>query len=93
MQNNVIQTRPCPVCPVCGSPGSSLYRGLTDPVFNVPGAWGMSKCNNPDCGTLWLDPMPAEADLPKLYASYYTHQTASPPPPGNPLRELLSRVG
>lgn len=92
MQNNETQTRPCPVCPVCGSPGSPLYRGLTDPVFNAPGAWDMSKCDNLDCGTLWLDPMPEEADLPKLYAGYYTHQTVSPPPSGNPLRALFSRV-
>ncbi len=93
MQNNEIQTRPCPVCPVCGSPGSPLYRGLTDPVFNAPGTWDMSKCDNPDCGTLWRDPMPEDADLPRLYAGYYTHQTAaSPQASGNPLRALLGRM-
>lgn len=92
MKSNEIQTRSCPVCPVCGSPGSPLYSGLTDRLFNASGAWDMRRCDNPDCGTLWLDPMPEEADLPKLYAGYYTHQTASPPPSGNPLRALLGRV-
>lgn len=79
MQNNEIQTRDCPACPVCGSRGSPLYRGLTDRIFDAPGSWDMSRCDNPNCGTLWLDPMPAEADLPKLYAGYYTHQSPSRP--------------
>ena len=92
MQNNEIQTRPCPDCPVCGSPGSLLYRRLTDQVFNAPGAWDMRKCDNPNCGTLWLDPMPAEVDLPKLYAGYYTHQPSPPPSSGNSLRVFLERV-
>jgi 2-polyprenyl-3-methyl-5-hydroxy-6-metoxy-1,4-benzoquinol methylase len=52
----------------------------------------MSKCRNPVCGTLWLDPMPEEADLHKLYANYYTHKTTSSLPSGKPLRALMGRV-
>jgi 2-polyprenyl-3-methyl-5-hydroxy-6-metoxy-1,4-benzoquinol methylase len=52
----------------------------------------MRKCNNQDCGTLWLDPMPVEADLPKLYAGYYTHQSPAIPASGSRLRALLDRV-
>lgn len=85
MQNKEIQTRHCPVCPVCGSLGSLLYRELTDMIFHAPGIWDMRKCNSLDCGTLWLDPMPAEADLAKLYTNYYTHQTAPP----NAVRSLM----
>lgn len=92
MQNNEIKTRPCPSCPACGSAGNRLYSGLTDSIFYVPGSWDVSKCNNQNCGTLWLDPMPEDADLPKLYAGYYTHQTTTPQPSGNPLRALLGRV-
>lgn len=33
----------------------------------------MRKCSNPACGTLWLDPAPAEKDLTMLYANYSTH--------------------
>ena len=43
MQNDKIQTRPCPYCPVCGSAGDVLYRGLTDQIFNAPGAWDVTK--------------------------------------------------
>jgi 2-polyprenyl-3-methyl-5-hydroxy-6-metoxy-1,4-benzoquinol methylase len=59
-------------------------------IFHAPGAWDMRKCTNPNCGTLWLDPMPEEADLPKLYAGYYTHQT--PAPSDSVLRALLGRM-
>lgn len=91
--DNHIKTRPCPDCPICGSAGSPLYHGLTDQVFNVPGAWGMSQCDNPDCGTLWLDPMPEEGELPKLYAGYYTHLPAVQSQlPNRLVRALFSRV-
>lgn len=93
MHNNEIQTHACPACPACGSAGSPLYHRLTDRIFSAPGAWNMSKCDNPDCGTLWLDPRPEEADLPRLYAGYYTHRPISlSPPPNDPLRTLLGRV-
>lgn len=53
----------------------------------------MSECDDPDCGTLWLDPMPEEVDIPKLYAGYYTHQSpVLSPPNGNSLRTLLRRA-
>ena len=92
MQNDEIQTRLCHACPVCGSTGSQLYHGLTDRLFDVPGTWSLSKCDNPVCGTLWLDPMPVEADLPKLYASYFTHQDAPLKTERNLSQYLLNRV-
>ena len=92
MHDNEIQTGPFPACPVCESGGSFLYRGLSDRVFTAPGSWAMRKCNNQDCGTLWLDPMPVEAELPKLYAGYYTHQSMTIPSSGNRLRALLDRM-
>jgi len=92
MKNDEIQTRSCPVCPVCGSPGSYLYKNLTDRLFGAPGEWSLRKCDNPDCGTLWLDPMPVEADLPKLYASYFTHQDAPLKTERNLPQRLLDRI-
>lgn len=78
MQNNKIQTRPSPDCPVCKSRGSPLYLGLVDPVFNAPGAWDMRKCDNSHCGTLWLNPMPLPDEIHKAYLNYYTHKDVAP---------------
>lgn len=74
METAQIETRPRPACPVCESPGHMLYTGLADRLFGTPWEWDLRRCGHRDCGTLWLDPMPEEADLPKLYATYYTHQ-------------------
>ncbi|MDD5578650.1 MAG: class I SAM-dependent methyltransferase [Methylobacter sp.] len=50
-----------------------LYEGLPDRLFGVSGQWNLRKCDNPVCGSTWLDPMPLECDLPIAYRSYYTH--------------------
>lgn len=74
MHNSEIKTRPCSTCRICGRTGSYLYQNLTDRLFGVPGEWGLRKCGNPECGLLWLDPMPAVEDVGKLYETYYTHE-------------------
>jgi len=51
-----------------------LYPGMRDRLFSVPGKWNLTKCANPDCGLIWLDPMPLEEDIGKAYVNYYTHQ-------------------
>jgi 2-polyprenyl-3-methyl-5-hydroxy-6-metoxy-1,4-benzoquinol methylase len=43
----------------------------------------MRMCNTPGCSTLWLDPMPAEAEIINLYATYFTHLTSSNSKPHN----------
>lgn len=68
-----IGTRPCPDCYVCGLPGQLLYSGLPDRYFGAPGRWDLRKCPDPDCGLIWLDPMPIEEDIGRAYKQYYTH--------------------
>lgn len=92
MHNGSVQTRLCPNCPLCGSFGNILYRSLSDRIFGAPGVWDMKKCGDLNCGTLWLDPMPVEADLAKLYANYYTHEIVASPLRGGPLSTFLARV-
>jgi len=70
---NSIRTRPQAECHVCGGQGEIAYTGLGDHLFNAPGEWTLRRCHDRDCGLLWLDPMPVEEDLPRLYESYYTH--------------------
>ncbi len=72
---NEIRSRPRPNCYLCSTPGAPLYEGLKDRLFGAPGEWNMKKCINPECGLVWLDPMPLEEDIGKAYQSYYTHHT------------------
>ena len=65
-----METVAVPVCPVCGSPGTTRYRGLRDRLFRTEGLWTYRSCTH-DCGTLWLDPIPR--DLRKSYEFYHTH--------------------
>ena len=65
-----------PSCPVCGATGKSLYRGLQDWQCGIPGNWALSHCK---CGVIWLNPRPADEDIPLLYSHYYTHRGAAPP--------------
>ncbi len=73
-QNNSINTKPQPNCILCGKPGLTKYQNLQDCLFKTPGRWDFKSCTNPGCGSIWLDPMPCETDLSKLYQTYYTHK-------------------
>ena len=75
--NNQIRTHPCPACYLCGSLGKPLYQGLKDGLFGVPGTWNPKQCPNGNCSLVWLDPMPIEKDIEKLYATYLTHTPGS----------------
>ncbi len=75
---NYIETESRPICPACGGAGILLYNGLKDRIFDTPNEWSLKKCNNSDCGTLWLDPTPKEESIPLLYESYSTHHDHNP---------------
>ena len=70
---DVMATEPAPDCYVCGAEGRLLYSGLTDPYGSAPGEWTLKRCPNPDCGLVWLDPMPRKEEIWKAYRVYYTH--------------------
>ncbi len=73
-----IMARACPDCYVCGSVGKMLYHDLRDRIFGTPGEWNVRKCPNPECGLMWLDPMPVKEDIGKAYQNYYTHWEDTP---------------
>ncbi len=73
MCNSPIKTHHIDKCILCKSKGESLYKNLTDKLFNTHGKWGIRKCSNEKCSLLWADPMPIKSDLHKLYKAYYTH--------------------
>ena len=68
-----IRTRQCPDCYLCGAHGRLLYQGLKDRLFGVSGMWDLKQCAAPECGLVWLDPMPVEEDVGRLYTNYFTH--------------------
>lgn len=73
-----IKTRPASQCLLCGAAGAVLYAGLRDRSFAAPGEWGLRRCPRPECGLVWLDPLPTEADIGKAYQTYYTHNQPAP---------------
>jgi len=90
----MIRSTPCPACSLCGSPGTDLYRNLQDRLFSAWGTWNLKKCSNPQCGIVWLDPMPSEQDIGKAYQAYYTHTDTPAPAPrkGGIMQYLMSSI-
>lgn len=72
-----IQAVPQPKCFLCGAPGSPLHDDLQDRLFNAPGRWNLTRCENTGCGLVWLNPMPKERDIGQAYEEYYTHVDTS----------------
>jgi 2-polyprenyl-3-methyl-5-hydroxy-6-metoxy-1,4-benzoquinol methylase len=68
-----IRFESCPRCYLCGKPGYLVHVHLEDRLFGAPGTWNFKECPDKGCGLLWMDPMPLLEDLPKAYATYYTH--------------------
>jgi 2-polyprenyl-3-methyl-5-hydroxy-6-metoxy-1,4-benzoquinol methylase len=74
---SAIVTRPNPRCPACGGSGSVAYHALTDRNFGSPGEWNLRSCKDDECRTLWLDPVPSEQDIARVYdVNYLTHKEA-----------------
>ncbi|MGZ3159812.1 MAG: class I SAM-dependent methyltransferase [Burkholderiaceae bacterium] len=61
-------------CSLCGSVGKYLYLNLQDRLFGANGTWNLAKCNNFNCGLMWIDPTPDEAEIGNAYSNYYTHE-------------------
>jgi len=74
-------------CRLCGRSGTPLYDGLSDRLFDAPGTWGLRACTG--CSLVWLDPPPADDELPALYDHYYTHGAAHAP--ASLLRRAVTR--
>lgn len=67
-----------------------LHAGVRDHVHGIEGPWDYRRCSHRGCGLVWLDPPVLEADLPLLYADYFTHRR-SQPAAGAGLRARLAR--
>lgn len=79
-------------CPVCAAQGGLVYPELQDRLFHAPGTWSLRKCDNAQCGALWLDPHPCAEDLHKLYDGYYTHAAVAATKKRSVVRGVLKRL-
>lgn len=82
----------CEACHLCGTSGSLLHEGVRDHLFGRPGAWNLRRCDNPECGLVWLDPKPLEEDLHQAYAHYYTHGSDQQTTGGSGFQRLTPRA-
>ena len=71
--DEIIASEPASQCYLCGENGVMLYEGLPDQLYGTPGSWNLKRCPNPECGLVWLDPMPSKEDIWKAYKTYFTH--------------------
>jgi SAM-dependent methyltransferase len=67
-------------CRLCASAGERLYSNVQDLLFGSSGSWSYSKCVNPECRLIWIDPPPNERELAEAYGAYYTHASLPAPP-------------
>jgi 2-polyprenyl-3-methyl-5-hydroxy-6-metoxy-1,4-benzoquinol methylase len=87
-----IRFEPRPCCYLCGKIGHRVRVHLEDKLFGAPGTWNFSECSDEACGLIWLDPMPVPEDLPKAYASYYTHDPVQEKTSYRRFRDLYREV-
>lgn len=94
MSNTQIPCRDIHNCIVCRCTGTVIYTGLTDFLSDVPGTWGIRRCDNVKCNTIWLDPAPLPEYVHLLYSDYHTHNDPTAPAPQNRkgLRKLLDQM-
>jgi SAM-dependent methyltransferase len=76
--SEIIAAISAPTCYLCGAVGNPLYQNLKDRLFGAPGTWNLKQCPDPDCGLVWLDPMPSEEAIGQAYVNYFTHETPDP---------------
>ncbi|SCA63964.1 Uncharacterized protein SCG7086_BK_00090 [Chlamydiales bacterium SCGC AG-110-P3] len=90
--SQTIETQPSTKCYLCGSQGALTYSNLSDRLYGVSGTWSQRRCNNNACGLVWLDPIPKEKEVWKLYEQYFTHGSSGSNKPKAPkqLRDFSS---
>ncbi len=80
-----------PSCPACGSNerSATVYRRQDDSA-SMPDIWNMVTCKA--CGTLYLDPRPDDASLPRIYEEYFTHNPNTETYPETGVSGILWRL-
>lgn len=87
-----IKTRPVTSCINCGASGSICQEQVFDPDGIIARSWTLRKCDNHNCGLVWLDPAPLENELWKAYTQYHTHTKKRESKMGKMLLGLVNRL-
>lgn len=64
-----------PECAICGVQGKAALHDGRDYLCGLGGTWNFSECVL--CRSLWLNPAPVEADIPRLYPENYNFTRAA----------------
>jgi 2-polyprenyl-3-methyl-5-hydroxy-6-metoxy-1,4-benzoquinol methylase len=70
-ENKYIASKEVLLCPACSGASTELFGPIRDRFWGVPGEWSHRKCAA--CGLIWVNPLPLDSDVHKLYVNYYTH--------------------
>ena len=76
-EENEIRRKALNRCYLCQSEGDIVYHNVKDRLYNVPGEWNLRRCRSDACGFVWIDPMPLESEIWKLYRDYFTHNESN----------------
>lgn len=68
------------------------FNNVTDYLYGTPGSWSLVECEQ--CQTLQLRPIPAPAEIPGFYQTYFTHVASRPESGvnGSPVRDFVVRA-
>lgn len=77
MSLQIMRSEEIPDCYLCAAPGAPMFTGLPDRLYDAAGEWNLLRCKNPDCGLIWMSPMPIPQDINLAYQNYYTHATVN----------------
>jgi len=64
------------ICKLCGSTNSSkVLLDRTDKEYAIPTKVDYWKCNNENCGLVYVSPIPSKYELSQFYTKYTTHNS------------------
>jgi 2-polyprenyl-3-methyl-5-hydroxy-6-metoxy-1,4-benzoquinol methylase len=73
--NDIIPFEPANHCPMCHESGPVVIERAQDTIVHLPGEFRYRACSS--CSTVWMDPKPTLAAIPRLYPlNYPTHVPA-----------------
>lgn len=78
-------------CPVCEEPISKSKKYCRRDDFGfMQDEWVLLRCSK--CASIYLNPRPDDASLPRAYQDYFTHDESADPPPLSIVGRFIQRM-